>query len=166
MRYRDCPTVEVSARLAVPAAVAWTAVTDIELPARHSPELQRVAWLDDATEVAVGARFRGWNANEHLGEWHTDATVVEVEPERRWVWQLAFDDSGNPSATWGFEVDPGRDGVTVRHWGRMGPAWSGLTPAIEAMPDKEARIVANRLDAWRTNMAAVLAGVEQELSAT
>ncbi|MCW2816760.1 MAG: hypothetical protein JWN84_4215 [Nocardioides sp.] len=164
MRYRDCPTVEVSARVATTPAEAWAVVTDIEVPARYSPELQRVEWLDGASEVAVGARFRGFNANPHLGEWSTEAEVVEVEPERRWVWQLCFDPSGTPSATWGFEVDPGRDAVTVRHWARMGPGWSGLTPAIESMPDKEARIVANRLAEWQSGMAATLAGVEELLT--
>lgn len=164
MRYRDCPTVEVSARVAATPEAAWAVVTNIEVPARFSPELQRVEWLDGSSEVIVGARFRGHNANPHLGEWTTEAEVVEVEPGRRWVWRLCFDDSGDPSATWGLEVDPGRDAVTIRHWGRMGPAWSGLTPAIAAMPDKEPRIVANRLDEWRTGMTAVVTGIEGLLS--
>ena len=42
--------------------------------------------------------------------------------------------------------DPGDGTVVLRHGGRMGPAPSGLSIAIEAMPDKEERIVARRLD--------------------
>ena len=63
-------------------------------------------------------------------------------------------------ATWGFEVDPGRDAVTVRQWARMGPDPSGLNIAIDAMPDKEGRIIARRMAEWRTNMAANLAGIK------
>ncbi len=42
----------------------------------------------------------------------------------------------------------------------MGPGPSGLTPAIEAQPDKEERIVARRLDEWRTNMQATVDGIK------
>ena len=63
-------------------------------------------------------------------------------------------------ATWGFEVDPGREAVTVRQWARMGPGPSGLTSAIESMPDKEGRIIARRMAEWRTGIAANLAGIK------
>lgn len=63
-------------------------------------------------------------------------------------------------ATWGFELDPGREAVIVRQWARMGPAPSGLTPAIESMPDKEGRIISRRLAQWRENMQANLAGIK------
>ena len=63
--------------------------------------------------------------------------------ERRWVYNVVGPDGA--SATWAFEVEPTSDGVLIRQWARMGPGPSGLTPAIAAMPDKEARIVANRL---------------------
>jgi hypothetical protein len=66
----------------------------------------------------------------------------------------------NQMATWGFEVDPGRDAVTVRQWARMGPDPSGLSIAIDAMPEKEGRIISRRLGEWRTNMEANLAGIK------
>ena len=159
MRYRDQPTVEVEKRIAVDASAIWALVTDINLPARFSAELETVEWLDGATRVEVGNRFRGHNSHDALGEWSTECTVVEVEPGRRWVW--AVQAGGNRMATWGFEVDPGRDAVTVRQWARMGPDPSGLSIAIEAMPDKEGRIIARRLDEWRTNIEANLAGIRQ-----
>ena len=158
MRYRDQPTVEVTERVAADPEVIWGLVTDIELPARFSTELQSVEWLDGATSVAVGNRFRGHNQNVALGEWSTECTVVEVESGRRWCWTVAA--GREQMATWGFEVDPGREATTVRQWARMGPDRSGLNLAIDAMPDKEARIIARRLDDWRTNMAANLAGIK------
>lgn len=157
MRYRDCPTVEASERIAGEPAEIWALLTDINLPARFSDELQGAEWFGGATAVAVGNRFRGRNRNTMFGQWTTECVVVEVEPERRWVWNVHGPDG--VSATWGFEVDPGRDAVTVRQWARMGPGPSGLTPAIESMPDKEGRIIARRLDQWRTNIASNLAGI-------
>lgn len=159
MRYRDQPTVEVEERVAADPAVIWDLVTDIGLPARVSNELQRVEWLDGATGVAVGSRFRGTNRNDALGEWSTVSTVVEVVPGSRWVWQVRSGDA--VMATWGFEVDPGRDAVTVRQWARLGPDPSGLSIAIDAMPEKEARIISRRMKEWRTNMQANLAAVRE-----
>jgi hypothetical protein len=53
-------------------------------------------------------------------------------------------------------VEPASDGVLVRQWARMGPGPSGLTPAITAQPEKEARIVSRRLAEWQHNMQANL----------
>jgi hypothetical protein len=80
--------------------------------------------------------------------------VTEVEDQRRWVYDVG--DPEDASATWGFEVEPTSDGVLIRQWARMGPGPSGLTPAIMAMPDKEARIIGNRLAEWQKNMQANL----------
>ena len=158
MRYRDQPTVQVEERIVGDPAAIWELVTDIGLSARYSTELQRVEWLDGASSVEVGNRFRGHNQNDDLGEWATDSTVIEVEPGSRWVWAVTSGD--NRMATWGFEVDPGRDAVTVREWARMGPDPSGLSLAIERMPEKEGRIISRRLEEWRTNMAANLTGIK------
>src|ERR1700722_15496808 len=157
MRYRDQPTMEVTQRVRCDVRTAWELVTDIGLPARSSSELQAVEWVDDASGVEVGARFRGRNKHEAFGDWATVCEVVEVEDQSRWVYNVVGPEG--ISATWAFEVEPTRDGVLVRQWGRMGPGASGLTPAIVAMPDKEARIVSNRLAEWQKNMQANLEGV-------
>jgi hypothetical protein len=58
-------------------------------------------------------------------------------------------------------VVDGFDGsVVLRQEMQMGPARSGLNPAIDAMPDKESRIIARRLDEHRANMQANLDGVK------
>lgn len=154
MRYRDQPTIEVTQRVHCDVATAWNHVTDITVPARCSAELQSVEWLDGADHVELGARFRGRNKNEAIGEWETVCEVAEVEEQRRWVWNVLGHDG--PVATWGFEVEPASDGVLIRQWARMGPAPSGLSIGIAAQPDKEARIVARRLSEWQRNMAANL----------
>jgi hypothetical protein len=161
MRYRDLPTVEVTQRVRCDVPTAWALVTDINLPTRCSSELRGVEWLDGSTAVAVGARFQGSNENPAAGNWQTTCEVVEVEGERRWVYNVIGMEG--PCATWGFEVEPTSDGVLIRQWARMGPGPSGLTPAIVSMPDKEARIVANRLAEWQQNMRANLECVRAQV---
>jgi len=161
MRYRDQPTIEVTQRVQCDIATAWEYVTDITVPARCSTELQSVEWLDDADHVEVGARFRGRNSNEAIGTWETTCQVVEVDDQRRWVWDVVGHDA--PVASWGFEVEPAGDGVLIRQWARMGPGPSGLNVAITAQPDKEARIVARRLSTWQQNMAANLEWIRSQI---
>ncbi len=158
VRYRDCPTIEVAERVSCDAATAWALVTDIELPVRCSPELEAVSWEGDDDRVALGARFRGHSRHPALGAWETVCEVVEVEPERRWVWNVVGPDG--ISATWGFEIDQAREGVIVRQWARMGPAPSGLVVAITATPQLEGRIVARRLEEWSAGMRANLAEIQ------
>ena len=160
MRYRDQPTVESVQRLSCDADTAWRFVTDITLPARVSAELEAVEWLEGADHVAIGARFKGRNRHEAFGEWETVCEIVEVEPGRRWVWNVVH--PGGVGASWGFEVEPTSSGSLVRQWGRMGPGASGTTVAIAAQPDKEARIVARRLEEWLTNMRANLAYIAEQ----
>lgn len=161
MRYRDRPTIEVSRRLPCPPAAAWEVVTDIELPLAHSPELKRVLW-SAGTEVAIGNVFHGENENAVRGAWSVDCVVTEVEPGRRWTWDVHGPDG--VMATWGFEVDPGREGCTVRQWARMGPDPSGLSVFIDAHPEQEARIIEGRLQQWRDAMEANLDEVARRVS--
>lgn len=161
MRYRDCPTVEVSQRMSGTVAQAWDLVTDISLPAQCSNELVATEWLDGADHVAVGARFRG-TSSDGDNQWQTVSLITEVEPQSRWVWNV-LSEGDTFAATWCFEVEPASDGVIVRQWGRLGPGPSGLTPAIVSMPDKEARIVSRRLEQWRAGMEANLQRIAERL---
>ncbi len=160
MRYRDQPTVEVVRRLSCAPETAWDYVTDISLPTHVSAELQSAEWLDGAEGVAVGARFKGHNRNDFLGDWATVCEVVEVEPGRRWVWNVLT--PGGVGATWAFEVEPASEGSIVRQWARLGPDQSGLSMAIAAQPDKEARIIERRMGQWRSSMEANLAYIAQQ----
>ena len=163
MRLRDTPTVEVVERLSCTPEQAWALIIDIELPTRADGELQRVEWLDGATGVAVGARFRGYNANSQMGEWHTESEIAEVEDGRRWVWCVGS--VADPVATWGFEVESDGDGVVVRQWAKAGTGPSPLSDFIAQHPAKEGAIVAHRMSVWRDGMAANLAMLAQ-LAAT
>lgn len=160
MRYRDCPTIEAALKIGTTVDAAWAVLTDIEVPARFSPELERAEWLV-GHEVAVGNRFRGVNRNEHYGEWATECVVTEVEDRQRWTWDVTHGEE--VSSSWGFEVEPASGGVLVRQWVRMGPGPSGLSISIAAMPDKEARIIARRLQEFHAAMTANLEGIRKLL---
>ncbi|WP_161928660.1 SRPBCC family protein [Gordonia crocea] len=155
MRYRDQPTVEVEISVGAEPSAVWPVVTDIALPVGLPGELQRVEWLDGATEPVVGARFVGHNNIEGVGRTETICTVVEVEPERRWVYEVTTGDMV-PWAQWGFEVDPSRTGSVVRQFARIGLAPSPLKAAIDAAPEKEGRIISRRLAGFRAAITANL----------
>lgn len=154
MRLRDHPIIEVSRKLPCSPEEAWRLVTDITLPTRAEGELQRAEWLDGAVGVAVGARFRGYNADPEIGEWFTEPEVAEVEDGRRWVWRVG--PAGDPLATWGFEVEPVDGGALVRQWARAGTGDSPLSEYIAQHPEREAQIIDFRLGLWRDYMEANL----------
>ncbi len=158
MRYADGPTAEVDVVIDAPLETVWNLVTDINLPAQFSSEFRGAQWVD-ADGPAVGARFVGHNFHKSMGEWETTSIVDRYEPMRAFGWSVT--DVDNPSASWWFELEPASDGVRLRQVGRMGPAPSGLSIAIEAMPDKEERIVARRLEEWEANMRATLDGIKR-----
>jgi len=157
MRYADTPTTEVSILVDAPAARVWALVTDIALPARFSSELQAASWLDDPP--GPGARFVGRSRHPAAGEWETTCVVTRWDEGEAFEW--AVGDPDHPSARWRFELAPSAGGGTwLSQWAQIGPGPSGLTPAIEAMPDKEERIVARRLAEHTANMEATVEGIK------
>ncbi|MGB3302456.1 SRPBCC family protein [Gordonia sp. (in: high G+C Gram-positive bacteria)] len=167
MRLRDNPIIQVSRNLPCTPEQAWALVTDIALPTQVDGELQRAEWIDGADGVAPGARFRGFNASDAMGEWTTLSEVVDFEDGRRWVWSVgpdSADTAGASWATWGFEVDPTRDGCVVRQFARAGDGDSPFAAVVAATPEKEGRIIDYRLNVWRQGMEANLDAVEAALA--
>ena len=157
MKYADGPAVEVDVLVAASIERVWALVSDIELPARFSSEFLGARWLDESP--VVGARFMGRNHHDAIGDWETTSFVARYEPPRRFEW--AVTDLDQPSASWWFELDEDSIGTRLRQGMRMGPAPSGLSIAINAMPDKEERIVARRLAEHERNIRATLDGIKQ-----
>jgi hypothetical protein len=158
MRYADCPTTEVSVDIDATADIVWRLVTDINVPVQFSSELLEVEWLDDVTEPSIGARFRGTNHHRAAGSWQTTCFVTALEPGSRFSWSVT--DAECPSSVWTFELAPDNGRVRLTQRLQIGPAPSGLTPAIVAMPDKEERIIERRLEEHRANMLATLEGIK------
>jgi uncharacterized membrane protein len=153
-RYSDKPVVEVRTWIDAGPARVWELVSHIELMPAMSSELQSVDWLDGANGPAAGARFTGRSKHEAMGEWETTSHVIEFEPERVFGW--AVGDPANPSALWRFRLEPKDGGTELSECVQMGPARSGLSFAIDRMPDKEQKIVFVRMREFERNIRVTL----------
>ncbi|MER7844354.1 SRPBCC family protein [Kitasatospora sp. NPDC096077] len=169
MRYADGPGTHCEVFVRAEPARVWTLVTDIELPARVSPELQRVAWLEGADRPAPGARFEGHNSRASIPHWRTVSEVVELVEHRTFGWAVMDADGrfGDPVtevsgalARWRFDLTPADGGTRVRLSAVIGPGPSGVLQAIEARPEAEEKIVDFRLGELRTGITATLEGVK------
>ena len=163
-RYADKPTVEVPIEISAPPERVWAIVSDIEVMPGASPELQAVEWLDGRSGPGLGARFAGHNRHEAFGEWSTTSVIVEYDPPRLFSW--AVGDPEQPSAIWRFSLEPRDGGTLLREWVQVGPGRSGLSVAIDRMPDKEQRIVFVRLRELEANMGATLAAIKRRAEDT
>ncbi|HTK64410.1 MAG TPA: SRPBCC family protein [Pseudonocardia sp.] len=164
-RYSEAPTVEASTLVNSTPETLWPLVTDMELIASLSTELQRVRWLDEgeaggadggASGVAFGRRFEGTNFHQARGEWCTTSSVIACTEPRVFSW--AVENVDDPTAIWGFELTPTDEGTVLRQFAQLGPGPSGLSEVIARMPEKEERIVEYRLREFR-------AGIERNLAA-
>ena len=153
-RYADKPTVEVRTWIGAPPDRVWELVSDVGLMPAMSSELQSVEWLDGANGPAAGARFAGRSKHDAMGEWETTSQVVEFEPGRVFGW--AVGDPASPSALWRFRLESKDGGTELSEWMQMGPGRSGLSFAIDRMPDKEQKIVFVRMREFERNITATL----------
>lgn len=158
-RYADTPTVEVRTWVDAPPDRVWEVVSDVTLMPDMSDELQSVHWLDGAVGPAVGARFVGRSRHESLGEWETTSHVIECEPPHVLAW--AVSDPASPSAVWRFRLESKDGGTDLAEWMQMGPGRSGLSFAIDSMPDKEQKIVFVRLREFERNMTVTLGQIKK-----
>ncbi|MFK0118052.1 SRPBCC family protein [Streptomyces sp. NPDC090994] len=169
MRFTDGPRTHGDVLVRAGAERVWELVTDIRLPARLSPELRRVAWLDGADRPAVGARFEGHNRHRLLGEWRTVSQVTELVPRQTFTWAVMDADGrygppaldpARPMAVWSYTLRTEAGGVRLRQSVRVGPGPSGVTRAIGQRPDREPDIIAFRLAELREGIRETLAGVK------
>lgn len=157
-RYADMPTAEVRTWIDAPVERVWELASDVTLMPAMSEELQSVEWLDGATGPALGASFVGRNKHDAFGEWETTSHVIEYEQGCVFAW--AVGDRDRPSAVWRFGLEAKDGGTELAQWMRMGPGRSGLSFAIEAMPEKEQKIVFVRMREFERNMAATLGHIK------
>ena len=156
VKYADAPQASAEVSIDATPESVWALVTDISLPAQFSPEFQGADWIDDGP--ALGATFHGHNKHQFVGEWTTTSTVTAFEDGAAFEWTVG--DVENKTARWRFDLAPDGDGTTLRFSAEMGPGPSGLTMAIQQMPDREEEIVANRLGEWTGNMQATVDGIK------
>ncbi|MCI2418170.1 SRPBCC family protein [Saccharopolyspora sp. K220] len=158
-RYADGPTAQVRTWVDAAPRRVWELVSDVDLMPSLSAELQSIEWVDGATCPALGARFVGRSTHEALGEWSTTSCVVEFEPPRVFAWEVQGFDA--PSARWRFTVESADGGTWLQEWMRMGPGRSGLSLAIDRMPEKEQKIVFVRMREFERNMTATVEAIKE-----
>lgn len=158
-RYSDNPTVEVSTWIDADPTRVWGLVSDIELMPTFSDELQSVEWAEGFDGPRVGARFVGHNEHDAFGKWSTTSRIVAFDCPHEFAW--AVGDRDNPSATWRFRLAPKDGGTTLTYWMQMGPGRSGLSVAIDSMPDKEQKIVFVRMREFETAIGKTLAAIKR-----
>jgi uncharacterized protein YndB with AHSA1/START domain len=97
----------VSVTINAPAENVYDLLADIAQMGRWSPECTGGRWVGDATEPAVGARFKG--SNRHgLMRWTTNCSVTKAERGKAFEWEVK--ESG---MRWGFRFEPAPGGGTV-----------------------------------------------------
>lgn len=138
--------------------IVWELVTDVNLSAEFSEEFQAGEWDDPDAEPGIGSTFTGHNKHPQVGEWSTTSHVTMWAPPGEFAWHVS--DVEQPAAQWRFTIEKVPGGSRLRYHVRLGPGRSGLTPAIEAMPDKEPRILAGRQREHRDNMQRVVEGIK------
>jgi uncharacterized protein YndB with AHSA1/START domain len=158
-RYADKPTVEASTWVDADPARVWSLISDIKLMPTLSNELQSVEWADGADAPRVGARFVGHSEHDAFGRWSTTSQIVACEPQREFAWAVGGIE--NPSATWRFRLTPRDGGTVLSYWMQMGPGRSGLSVAIDAMPDKEQKIVFVRMREFEAAIGKTLAAIKR-----
>ena len=85
--------------------------------------------------------------------------MIECESEQVFAW--AVEDPANPTAIWRFRLEPKDGGTELSQWMQMGPARSGLSFAIDRMPDKEQKIVFVRMREFEQNMGFTLQQIKK-----
>lgn len=165
MKLSDAPTTEAEIEIAAPASTVWQIIADLQTPSLTSPEFQGAEWLDGATGPAVGASFVGRNAHKAIGSWETTSFVIAADEPRELAYAVA--DVDEPSAVWRYVITP-TDHDTVVLWqsAQIGPGRSGLSFAIDRMPEKEHKIVTRRLEEHQASIQANLAKIKQVAEGT
>lgn len=155
MRLADEPGTWVEVDIPASPEVVWTFVTDIDLPARFSDEFQGATWVDAARPSAC---FVGRNRHPAIGEWEVESYVDVYDEGHSFGWATV--DRLNPGSRWRFDVEPHEGATRLRFSMSMGPGPSGISIAIEAMPDKEPRILHRRVSEHHANMIRTAEGIK------
>jgi hypothetical protein len=77
------------------------------------------------------------------------------------VFAWAVGDPGQPAAIWRFRLEPMDCGTEMSEWVQLGPGRSGLSVAIDRMPDKQKKIVFVRMREVERDITVTLAHIKK-----
>lgn len=87
-------------------------LTNLELLPGLSPENVRCEYLDEATELGVGVKFRGYNEAQAIDyKWHADCEVTVFEPNREFAYEVP--PGYEHATTWAYKIEPDGTGSIV-----------------------------------------------------
>ena len=152
------PGVTVEVDIAAPPERVWDLVSDINISARFSNEFQGAEWVD-SDGPREGASFIGHNKRTDVNrEWDTTSWVVACDPPRVFAWNV--NDRDDPSAQWRFDLEKIPGGTRLRQRLVIGPRLSATGHAMKENPDRAEKILADRQEQHRGNMALNLQGIK------
>lgn len=157
LRFGDGVGTQVATTIDATPDRVWDLISDINVPARFSDEFLGAEWTSDRR--GVGATFVGHNRHEAIGEWDMLCFVSDHELNVRFGWITS--DLSNPGAQWRFDLDPDGTGTRLTYSMVLGPGPSGLTVAIDSLPDAEERILIRRATEHHRAMETVVAGIKE-----
>lgn len=96
----------------------WAVLCDVARVREWSGECRSAVWLDGATAVGPGVRFRG-NSRVRWMRWSRVSTVEHVEPGRELRWLTHGPAPIWDSTEWTVRLDPDRGGTRIRQHYRV-----------------------------------------------
>lgn len=129
------PSATATVTIDAPAREVYQLVSDLPGMAKLAEEYVGGDWLDEVSEPAPGARFRGRN-RQGRQSWSTVATVTDAQRERRFAFDVRS--FGLPVARWQYDIEPTEAGcvVTESTWDRR-PIWfRPLARVATGVPDR------------------------------
>lgn len=159
----DGPGTVVEVDIKAKAAAVWAMISDPAISAQFSEESLGAEWAEGFDGPALGAKFIGRNKHKAIGEWEVPCFVHRFVDGKEFGWVTS--DPDNPGAQWCFEVASIAGSVRLRYSVTLGPGRSGISMAIENMPEREADILRGRIREHRANMQKVIDGVKAALHA-
>lgn len=148
----------VSTWIEAPPEHVWRLVSDIGLMPRLSRELQSVEWLDgspsppSAHDSSAAASTTRWES----GPPRPTSSSTPRAGRSHGQWRIP----SSRARRGGSPCTPGQGGTTLSQWVRLGPGPSGLSIAIDQMPDKEQKIVFVRMREFEESMTRALAAIK------
>ncbi len=139
--------VSVTREIAAPAELVWAMVSDVTRMGEWSPENVGGEWVGGATGPVPGAKFRGTNRNG-TKKWKTVATLVDVEPGRRFSFRVGV--AGIRVADWCYDIESTETGCRVTE------TWTDLRPGLFKPVARLATGVADRASHNRAGMEQTL----------